>query len=95
MAGAVFAEVNCNDERALCNAHGAGTGGWPLIKHWSAAHPYTSDPDTSGQRYPRTKEGAVCDEIVSEGRLAGYVSGVLAEAAAVGQTSSASDKSEL
>ena len=92
IAGAVFAEVNCNENRELCNAHGAGTGGWPLIKHWSVEHPYTSDAATSGARFPRTMEGAVCNEIVSEGRLEAYVRGVLDGAAA---HSRQADKSEL
>lgn len=93
MPNVTFAEVNCNDQRELCNAHGAGSGGWPLIKHWSVEHKYSSDPEASGARFPRTMPGAVCDEIVSEGRLEEYVRGVLAGAAA--HQPAVVDKTEL
>jgi hypothetical protein len=72
VAGAVFAEVECRTPggKELCAAHGAGAGGWPTIKSFSAATP-------QGAPFPRTQPGSVCDEISAPGRLEAYVKGIV------------------
>ena len=69
--------MNCNDQRELCNAHGAGTGGWPLLKHWSLA------TGAAGAEFPRKQpDMRVCEEISSPGSMEAYLHETLAEAAA-------------
>lgn len=71
IAGAHFAEVECRANGALCSAHGAGSGGWPTVKSFSAAAP-------RGLPYPRTRDGMVCEELKADGVLRSYVTRTLA-----------------
>ncbi len=84
---AVFAEVECREEPALCRAHAAGSGGWPTVVAFHEGAP-------GGARFPREAGGSVCDEIVSPGRCDGYVRGLLA-AAGQGAGAGASAGGEL
>ncbi len=74
-SGALFAEVECRAAPALCAAHGAGAGGWPTIKAFSAAAP-------DGAPFPREMGGMVCEEMRADGRLPRYVAQTLAAARA-------------
>jgi hypothetical protein len=88
---AVFAEVECRSPggQALCATHGAGSGGWPTIRSFSAATP-------GGAPFPRTQQGSVCDEIASPGRLQAYVEGLVGgSGAAAGGGAAAAAAAEL
>jgi hypothetical protein len=77
-------QVECRTPggQALCSTHGAGSGGWPTIKSFSAATP-------GGAPFPRTQQGSVCDEIASPGRLQAYAEGLVGSAAASGGAAAA------
>ncbi len=65
--GATFAEVECRDSQELCQAQGAGNGGWPTVKH------YTKLTGTKGAIYPRKEAGQVCEELKKGSNLRDYV----------------------
>ena len=71
ISGAHFAEVECRANGGFCSKHGAGSGGWPTVKSFSAAAP-------GGLPYPRTRDGMVCDELKGAGVLHSYVKRTLA-----------------
>jgi hypothetical protein len=77
VSGALFGEVECRANQALCNEHAAGSGGWPTVKAFSAMSP-------AGASFPRKLPGMVCDELKSPGRLAEYVAETVAAARAGG-----------
>jgi len=74
-SGALFGEVECRAQPALCQVHGAGAGGWPTVKTFSAAAP-------GGAAFPREAGGMVCEELRSDGRLTRHVAAAVAAARA-------------
>lgn len=64
--GALFAEVECRAAPELCTEHGAGQGGWPTVKAFTATTP-------AGTPFPREQPGMVCEELRAAGRLPRYV----------------------
>jgi hypothetical protein len=80
--------VLCNEQRELCNAYSAGSGGWPTLYSFSAATP-------KGALFPRTMPGAVCDELASPGRLSNYVAGTVAQAKAAFEATATARDGEL
>jgi hypothetical protein len=74
VSGALFAEVECRANQALCGEHGAGAGGWPTVKAFSAAHP-------EGAPFPRKLPGLVCEELRTAGRLPDYIAETVAGSA--------------
>ena len=69
---------------ALCQEHGAGTGGWPTVKSFTAATP-------AGVIFPRNRPGMVCEELRAPGVLSGFIDSIVASArdAAMQQVTSA------
>ena len=60
---------------ALCQEHGAGNGGWPTVKSFTAATP-------RGVPFPRGRPGMVCEELRAPGVLPTYVETVVAATSA-------------
>ena len=59
--------MECRDSNELCQAQGAGNGGWPTVKH------YTKLTGTKGANYPRKETGQVCEELKKGTNLRDYV----------------------
>lgn len=70
-----FVEVECRANSELCRVHEAGAGGWPTVKHFTAA------TGSSGARFVQKTPKKVCDELSAPGVLNNYVTETVAAAA--------------
>ena len=72
---------------ALCQEHGAGNGGWPTVKSFTAATPRVVS-------FPRGRPGMVCEELRAPGVLPAYVETVVAATRAAAEAPASEAPSE-
>jgi hypothetical protein len=65
--GVDYFEVDCRNPNTNCQKYGAGSGGWPTIKTFSAKSGET------GAMYKQKTSKAVCDELKEVSAMEAYV----------------------